>query len=178
MSGTKSGPENLVSSWQLVPGSVDGKTPLFARLVSSVTPRSGSALRLHWTLREATSSRGPHPHEITNGTDVLLKQGGSFLGPVARRLLSVFIMDHSEQSPLSRFRRSPARTITVIQTDGTVIRTTEAAARLNDLITETLASYPLRPTPAGEAPIDLSIEDLPSVGEDLSLALEFARKAS
>lgn len=66
----------------------------------------------------------------------------------------------------------------MIQTDGTVIRTTEAAARLNDLITETLASYPLRPTPAGEAPIDLSIEDLPSVGEDLSLALEFARKAS
>jgi hypothetical protein len=85
-------------------------------------------------------------------------------------------MENSQKSLLSRFRQQPARHITLIQTDGTVIRTTESAARLSSLIDEALGGQPLEPQSIGQAPVEIHQEDTPPVPTDVIQALMFARK--
>jgi hypothetical protein len=98
--------------------------------------------------------------------------------PTGTRLAQWEIMaDYRVKLP-SHFRRKPARHITLIHEDGTVVRSTEAAARLSDMIAETLGGQTLSPASIGQQPVELVIEDLPPPPSDLMAALLFAKKAS
>lgn len=87
-------------------------------------------------------------------------------------------MENSQKSPLSRFRRKPARHITLIQTDGTVIRTTDSAARLNSLIDEALGGQSLQPQSIGQTPVEITEDDASPTPSDVAQALIFAKRAS
>lgn len=87
-------------------------------------------------------------------------------------------MENSQQNLLSRFRQKPARQITVIQTDGTVVRTRDSSAHLSHLIEEALGGERLSPQAIGRMPVEIAVEDMPSLSEDVLAALKFARRAS
>ena len=72
----------------------------------------------------------------------------------------------------------PARHITLIQTDGTVVRATDSTARLGSLIDEALGGKSLEPQTIGQKPVEITDEDTPPLPADVILALRFAKKAS
>jgi hypothetical protein len=87
-------------------------------------------------------------------------------------------MENSQQNLLSRFRQKPARQITVIQTDGTIVRAGDSTAHLSHLIEEALGGRRLSPQAIGQTPVDITVEDTPALPEDVLAALQFARRAS
>jgi hypothetical protein len=87
-------------------------------------------------------------------------------------------MENSQQNLLSRLRQNRARQITVIQTDGTVVRTSDPSVHLSYLIEEALDGHHLQAHAIGRTPVEIDVEDQPVKREDLQAALRFAKRAS